>query len=73
MFDRLPTVLFATVVSICVRPTSRSLAETERRFYGAARRCVREAQRTPANRERLLNTAATLLACRRLVLAFLEP
>ena len=65
-------ILFATAVSLRVHPTERSLSETARTLYRAARRCVREAHWDPAEQERLRNSAAAILGCRRLVVAALE-
>ena len=65
-------ILFATAVSLAVHPTTRSLVETENALYSGARRCVREARTSEREGERLLNSAAVLLACRQLVLVALE-
>ena len=72
LVPQMPAILFATALCIRVRPTARSLEETERGLYSAARRCVREARWRSTDRERLRNSAAVILVCRRLVLSFLD-
>jgi hypothetical protein len=72
LVPQMADILFATAVSIRVRPTERSLSDTARTLYSAARRCVREAHCHPADQDRLRNSAAAILGCRRRVMAALE-